>query len=174
MPLKTEESRRTVELPRQLASLLLQHKARSPHSTAGAFVFATRSGRPLGQRSVLRELRRAMSKATDERGRRILPALSARDERGKRLPVPRGAVPSFHSFRHTAASEAISAGEAVEEVSWQLGHRNSNVTRTVYLQEVKSAERTARRRARLEARYGSLLEPADRSTPQQPSTPGHG
>jgi hypothetical protein len=112
-----------------------------------------------------------MSKATDERGRPIFPVLSACDEDGEPQPVPRGSVPNFHSFRHTAASEAISAGEGVEEVSWQLGHRNSNVTRTVYLQEVKSAERTARRRATMEARYGSMLgsimEAEDGSTPQQ-------
>jgi integrase len=84
--------------------------------------------------------------------------------------VPRGAGPNFHSFRHTAASEAIAGGEAVEEVSWQLGHRNSNVTRTVYLQEVKSAERTARRRSKMEARYGSLLEAAERNSAKQSVT----
>jgi integrase len=83
--------------------------------------------------------------------------------------VPRGVVPSFHSFRHTAASEAIAAGESAEEVSRQLGHKTSLITRAVYVQEIKSAERTARRRARMEARYGSLLEAADRSKAQQTS-----
>jgi hypothetical protein len=82
--------------------------------------------------------------------------LSAGDEHGRPLPVARGSVPNFHSFRHTAASEAIAAGESVEEVSWQLGHRNSNVTRAVYVQEVKSAERSARRRTKLGARYREL------------------
>ena len=76
-------------------------------------------------------------------------------------------VPSFHSFRHTAASEAIAAGESAEEVSWQLGHKTSLITRAVYIQEIKSAESTARRRARMEARYGSLLEAAGRSREQQ-------
>ena len=70
------------------------------------------------------------------------------DDRGRRLAVERGAVPNFHAFRHTAASEAVAAGDGAEEVSWQLGHKNSNVTRAVYVQEVKSAERRARRRAR--------------------------
>lgn len=165
--LKTQESRRTVELPRQLAVLLAEHRAASLHSKPDAFVFATRSGRPIGQRNVLRELRRAMTKATDERGRLVFPILSERDEHGKPVKVPRGSVPNFHSFRHTAASEAIAAGESVEEVSWQLGHRNSVVTRTVYVQEVKSAERTARRRSKMEARLGSLLEATDRHRPQQ-------
>lgn len=164
--LKTEESRRTVEIPRQLASLLLQHQAASLHSTSGAFVFATRSGRSLGQRNVLRELRRAMTRATDERGRPLFPVLHVVTEHGRRVLAPRGSVPNFHSFRHTAASEAIAAGD-VEEVSWQLGHKNSVVTRTVYRHEIKNAERTARRRAKMEARYGPMLgsamEAADRS-----------
>lgn len=75
-------------------------------------------------------------------------------------PGQRGSVPNFHSFRHTTASEAIAAGDSAEEVSWQLGHKNSNVTRTVYVQEIKNAERRARQRARLEARYGSRLAAA--------------
>ena len=74
-----------------------------------------------------------------------------------RVRFRRGVLPSFHSFRHTATSEAIAAGESAEEISWQLGHKNSIVTRAVYIQEVKSAERTARRRARMEARYGPVL-----------------
>jgi hypothetical protein len=52
---------------------------------------------------------------------------------------------------------AIAVGDGAEEVSWQLGHKNSIVTRTVYMQEIKTAERTAKRRAKMEARYGSLL-----------------
>jgi hypothetical protein len=89
------------------------------------------------------------------------------DDRGRPLKVPRGAVPNFHSFRHTAASEAIAAGAGAEEVSWQLGHRNSNVTRAVYVQEIKNTERRAQRRAKMEARYGSLLDAADPSNSTQ-------
>lgn len=76
---------------------------------------------------------------------------------------------SFHGFRHTAASEAIAVGESAEEVSWQLGHKSSLVTRAVYIQEIKSAERTARRRARMEARHASVLEAAERDPGQQTS-----
>lgn len=89
------------------------------------------------------------------------------DERGKRVPVPRGSVPNFHSIRHTAASEAIAAGDGAEEVSWMLGHKNSNVTRSVYVQEIKSARRSAERRAKMESRYGSLLEATDRISTKQ-------
>ena len=71
------------------------------------------------------------------------------------MPWQRGSVPTFHGFRHTAASVAIADGD-VEEVSWQLGHKSSVVTRTVYRHEVRSAERTAHRRAKMEERYGQL------------------
>ncbi len=47
---------------------------------------------------------------------------------------------------------------SAEEVAWQLGHRNSIVTRTVYIQEIRNAERSAERRARLGTRYGDLVE----------------
>jgi integrase len=149
--LKTEESRRTVEIPRQLAGLLLEHRLGSRFSREADFVFATRSGRALGQRNVLRELRRAMGAARDGEGRATFPALQ------EGVAVERGSVPNFHSFRHTAASEAIAAGDGPEEVSWQLGHRNSNITRAIYIQEVKNAERRARRRATMEARYDGRL-----------------
>ncbi|MGI8728604.1 MAG: hypothetical protein ACR2LK_01155, partial [Solirubrobacteraceae bacterium] len=75
--------------------------------------------------------------------------------------------PCFHGFRHTAASEAIAAGDGAEEVSWMLGHKNSNVTRAVYVQEIKSAERSAKWRAKIETRYGSLVEATDRISAKQ-------
>lgn len=77
--------------------------------------------------------------------------------RGRPVNPRRGAVPSFHGFRHTAASVAIAGGESAEEVSWQLGHKNSVVTRTIYIQEIQSQERSARRRARLEGQYAQLV-----------------
>jgi hypothetical protein len=92
-PLKTDESRRTVELPRPLAAMLVQHKLASLRSTPRDFVFASRSGRPLGQRNVLRALRRAQERAVDGRGRPTFPALHQRDERGRRLPPVPGALP---------------------------------------------------------------------------------
>jgi integrase len=159
-PLKTDESRRVVEIPRQLAAMLNRHYLATSYSAVTDFVFCTSTGRALEQRNVNRELRRAQKAARDELGQPTFPVLHETDEEGKPVKAPRGAVPTFHSFRHSAASEAIAQGDSAEEVSWQLGHRNSNVTRTVYVQEIKSAERKARRRANMEARYGSLLEAA--------------
>ena len=181
--LKTEESRRTVELPRSMALMLLEHLARSPRSGSGAFLFASRTGRALGQRNAVRALRRAQEEARKPDGLPTFPDLFVRDGLGHleideageyalrpRRELERGVVPCFHGYRHTAASEAIAEGD-VEEVSWQLGHKSSVVTRTVYRQEVKSAERTARRRAKMESRYGSVLlaaqqTPSGRATPE--------
>jgi integrase len=156
-PLKTSESRRTVEIPRSLALMLAAHKLRSADTSELAFVFATRTGRPIQQRSVGLALRRAQRDAVDAHGRPTFPILHDVDDDARPRRVPHGAIPSFHSFRHTAASEAIAAGESAEEISWQLGHKNSIITRAVYVQEVKTAERTAKRRARMEARYSSIL-----------------
>ena len=126
----------------------------SPAACASA---AASSARWSIQRNVVRALRAAQARAVDEHGRPTFPALHETDEHGRALRPPAGAVPSFHSFRHTAASRAIAAGESAEEVSWQLGHRNSVVTRAVYIQEIKSVERRARRRARLDAAYADVL-----------------
>lgn len=166
-PLKNAESRRTIELPKQLAVMLAKHRLRSADKRGSAFVFATRSGKAIQQRNVGLALRAAQQRATDADGRPTFPILNERDDHGNAVEVPRGAIPSFHGFRHTAVSVAIAAGESAEEVSWQLGHKNSNITRAVYVQEVKSAERTARRRSRMEARYGSMLEATGGSEAQE-------
>jgi integrase len=157
VPLKTEASERTVEIPRQLAVLLVEHKASSHFSGAKDYVFCTRSGRPLSQRNVARELRATMKDAKLANGRLAFPILSEVDGDGEPVKIERGDVPSFHSFRHTAASEAIHAGDSAEEVSWLLGHKDSTVTRRVYISEIQSAERSTERRERMEARMGGTL-----------------
>jgi integrase len=171
VPLKTKASERTVEIPRQLAVLLVEHKASSHFSGAKDYVFCTRSGRPLSQRNIARELRATMKDAKLANGRLAFPTLSEVDGDGKPVKVERGDVPSFHSFRHTAASEAIHAGDSAEEVSWLLGHKDSTVTRRVYISEIQSAERSTQRRERMEARMGgtlSSLGTADRGAGPNP------
>jgi integrase len=49
-PTKTDGSARTVPIPPELARILLEHKRRSRFVGSDDFVFATRSGRPFGQR----------------------------------------------------------------------------------------------------------------------------
>lgn len=89
-------------------------------------------------------------------GAPTFPVLHDVDVRGRPVPATPRALPNFHSFRHTAASRAIASGESAEEVAWQLGHRNSVVTRAVYIQEIKTADRLAHRRQRAEHAYAEL------------------
>lgn len=128
------------------------------YTGADDFVFATRTGRPFSQRNIGRALRRAQLNAKDESGHPTFPLLHSVDERGEPLPVPHGALPSMHSFRHTVASRALLAGESIDEVAFLLGHRDANVTRAVYLREVSDARRRTMRRSRMAAEFGELLK----------------
>jgi integrase len=160
VPLKTEESKATLPLPRSTARMLAEHKTRSAHSGQRAFVFATATGRPLGQRNVLRALYRAQEHARKADGTPTFPELFEHDERGhlrtddkgryivskaKRSELP--PLPDFHALRHTAAMSADDAEEARD----LLRHRNSNVTRSVYRAHFDDKRRESLR-AKLEAR----------------------
>ena len=85
-------------------------------------------------------------------------------------PIPRNTAPNVHGFRHSAASLALANGESAEEVSWQLGHKNSAITRAVYVQEIRTVERQARRRARMEMEYGDVLDSLGEITEPVPPT----
>ena len=156
-PTKTDGSARTVPVPRELAAILAAHQRRASGTGPEHFVFATRTGRPFGQRNIARALRNAQTKAKDANGNPTFPALHARDENDAPIPVPHGAVPSMHSFRHTAASRALLAGESVDEVAFLLGHRDANVTRAVYVRELSDARRRTMRRSRMVAGFGGVL-----------------
>ncbi len=98
-PTKTDGSARTVPIPGELARVLARHKHSAGDPRPDAFVFATRSGRPLGQRNVARALRKAQQRATDEFGEPAFPVLHQSDAAGNPIPAPAGSVPSMHSFR---------------------------------------------------------------------------
>jgi integrase len=137
-------------------------------------VFATRTGRPLGQRNVLRALYRAQGRARTPEGRPAFPDLFEHDERGhlvvdaegRYVPrrVPRRELPplpDFHALRHSAAMEC----EDAEEARDLLRHRNSNVTRAVY-----RAHFSDRRREALRARMEARVEATDGNRSQQALT----
>jgi integrase len=159
-PTKTDGSARTVPIPKELAFVLARHKLASRETRSDAFVFATRSGRPLGQRNVARALRKAQQCARDERGQPTFPILHRTDAHGSSVPVPAGALPSMHSFRHTVASRALLAGESVDEVAFLLGHRDATVTRVVYVHEIADARRRQMRRSRMTAEFAGALRVA--------------
>lgn len=123
-----------------------RHRAGMWETNPDGFVFATRTGRPVQQRNVARALREAQKRAIDGDGQPTYPILHERDNEGEPVPVPRGVLPSMHSFRHTVASRALLAGESVDEVAFLLGHRDGTVTRTIYVGEVADARRRAMRR----------------------------
>lgn len=152
-PTKTVGSERTVPIPRDLAALLARHRSQSRYLGHHDYVFSTRTGRPLGQRNVMRALRIAQSKATQEDGTPTFPVLHELDGNGKPVPVPHGAVPSMHSFRHTVASRALLAGESIDEVAFLLGHRDANVTRAVYVRELADVRRRNMRRSRMSMEF---------------------
>jgi integrase len=156
-PTKTDGSARTVPIPRELAEILAAHRRRAALTGSEGFVFATRTGRPFGQRNIGRALRSAQLKATDADGTPTFPVLHAKGEDGAPAPVPHGAVPSFHSFRHTVASRALLGGESVDEVAFLLGHRDANVTRAVYVRELSDARRRTMRRSRMVAEFDDVL-----------------
>jgi hypothetical protein len=93
-----------VELPKFLARILAAHKIKSAHSRSDAFVFCTRSGRPLGQRNVSRELRRAQKTATDAEGRPAFPVLHMKDANDK--PIPFRAAQSLTSIASATRPQA--------------------------------------------------------------------
>jgi integrase len=160
VPLKTESSRRAVPIAHGLAVILTAHKLRSARSGDADYVFATSTGRPQNQRNVQRALLAAERKAVTSDGSPTFPVLHERDKYGKLVKVPRGSLPSMHSFRHTYASRAVLTGESIDEIAFDLGHRSANVTRAVYVHEIADARRKAARRDRMAAEYGSVMEAA--------------
>ena len=89
--LKTEESKAMLPLPRAAALMLLEHKARAKAPTGPrCYVFATRTGRPLGHRNVMRALYAAQERARDAGRPADLPgAVRARPARPARRRRPR-------------------------------------------------------------------------------------
>jgi integrase len=158
-PTKTEGSARTVPVPRELAVILARHGLASRYAQPDDYVFSTGTGRPLGQRNVARALRNSQRRAVDDNGEPTFPILHGRHDDERPVPIPHGALPSMHSFRHTVASRALLAGESVDEIAFLLGHRDANVTRAVYVRELADARRRTMRRSRMLAEYGDLLRP---------------
>ena len=120
-PLKTEESRRAIDIPPRLMRRLLALVAeRGAAFDPAALVFASRNGSGL-ERKVAREaLKRAVKAA------------------GIAAPEP-----SLHDLRHSHASMLIALDVPLVDVQRRLGHRKPDTTLRVYAHQWK--EREARR-----------------------------
>jgi integrase len=137
-------------------------KARTPAPTSRtSYIFATRIGRPINQRNVLRALYRAQERARTPEGLPTFQELFEVDARGHLVVdadgefVPRNVrrrelrLPDFHALRHGAAMDCDDAEEARD----LLRHKNSNVTRAIY-----RAHFGDRRREQLRARMERRME----------------
>jgi hypothetical protein len=174
VPLKTEESKATLPLPRATALMLLEHRARSTYTGPRAFVFASKSGRAVSQRNVLRALYRAQERARDGNGRPTFPELFEHDEQGELVVDADGAfvprrelppLPDFHALRHTAAMDCDDAEEARDLLSPQL-ERHAAIYRA-HFENKRRQQLRARMEARMEAAGGSGRHSAKRAGEQK-------
>lgn len=139
-PLKTERSRRCLEITAQLATKLREHKLASAYSGDHDLVFVTAEGNGHDHRNVLRVLDRAAVRA----------GLGELKDRDGRIVEP---APTFHALRHTHGSALIAAGWDIEEVSARLGHSDVTTTLREYTHAYDAARRSDARRDRLAALY---------------------
>jgi integrase len=116
--LKTEESRRAIDIPPELVRRLVALvAARGVLDDPGALVFASRNGSGL-ERKVAREALKRAGKAAA-------------------LAPP---APSLHDLRHSHASMLIALDVPVVDVQRRLGHRKPDTTLRVYTHQWKERE----------------------------------
>src|SRR6266545_2674002 len=134
--LKTEESRRVIDIPPQLMHRLLALVGeRGQLFTPGALVFASRNETGLVRKVAREALKRAVKAA------RIAPP-----------------EPTLHDLRHSHASMLIALDVSLVDVQRRLGHRKPDTTLRVYAHQWKEREA---RRSQIGQQLGRLF--ADRS-----------
>lgn len=141
-PLKTEESRRSIDVPAHVMNQLVSlHDCRASMVGEERLVFSGRTGRAL-ERKVVREALRRASRAAE-------------------FAEP---YPSVHDLRHSHASMLIALGLSVVEVQRRLGHCSPETTLRVYAHQWHYGET---QRTEIGPRIGRLFEgeTADRPTP---------
>jgi integrase len=104
---KTERSRRTLRLPRQVVAALVEHRSRQAIVPLAGLIFTTTRGTALDSRNVTRYLQRHLA----------------------RLGLPRQ---RFHDLRHAFATLMVESGEDLGTVSRILGHADFATTADVY------------------------------------------
>lgn len=104
---KTERSRRTLRLPRQVVAALAERRAAQTLVPVSGLIFTTSSGAALDSANVTRYLQRHLA----------------------RLGLPRQ---RFHDLRHAFATLMIEGGEDLAVVSRILGHSTIATTADVY------------------------------------------
>jgi integrase len=145
---KTRAAVRDIPLAPQLATVLARERRRTNFARDDDYVFATRLGRPLGQRNVART---ALAHAVKR---------SRLDGRG-RPPL------RFHDLRHTFANHLIvDLRLDVCQVSRILGHARTAITLDVYTHLFDRARHAADIRAAMaDSRFAHILAEATATAP---------
>ena len=139
--LKTDESRRAIDIPPQLMlRLLALVTARGARFNPHAFVFATRNETGLERKVARAALDRAVIAA--------------------KLGAPR---PTLHDLRHSHASMLIALDYNLVDIQRRLGHRKPDTTLRVYAHQWKYREA---QRSQIGRQLGNLF-----NSPQQPASP---
>lgn len=133
VPVKTANSRRTLDLPGVVVSMLAAHKLAAPDTSPGAYVFASITGSAMDAPNVA--------------------------ARGLRAACKRAGVPVIgpHGLRYAHGSALLEAGWDLAAVSRRLGHGSVAVTATIYTHLIEDEARRRERRSRLDALYGSSV-----------------
>src|SRR6266540_3338175 len=131
-PLKTEESRRAIDIPPQLMRRLLALvEERGQLFNPGALVFASRNETGLVRKVAREALKRAVKAA--------------------KLAPP---APTLHDLRHSHASMLIALDVSVVDVQCRLGHRKPDTTLRLYAHQWKHREA---RRSQVGQQLGQLF-----------------
>ena len=132
-PLKTEESRRAIDIPpRLMRRLVALVGERGALSDPAALVFASRNGSGIERKVARTALRRAV--------------------KGAGIAAPE---PTLHDLRHSHASMLIALDISVVEVQRRLGHRKPDTTLRIYAHEWKYREA---RRSQIGQQLGQLFD----------------
>jgi integrase len=133
--LKTESAAREVVVPPFVVAMLRERKQQqfaAGFARPEDYVFATRTGKPVGQRNLLRDYYEVLADA----------GLDGADGRLR---------PRWHDLRHTCASVLIAKGLPVTSVAHQLGHANPSITLKIYAHLFDAAAHEERVAAALES-----------------------
>ena len=143
--LKTEESRRAIDIPPQLMSRLLALVTeRGDRFNPNTFVFATRNGTGLERKTARAALDRAAKAA--------------------KLVAPK---PTLHDLRHSHASMLIALDYSLVDIQRRLGHRKPDTTLRVYAHEWKFREA---QRSQIGTELGNLFNPTQQAALQAASS----
>lgn len=142
VPLKTDSSKRSLEIPDALVAELRNHRMSRERTAPHELVFTTRSGRGFDPANIRVVFARAVERA----------GLGAVEDADGTI-VQR--APTFHDLRHSHASALIAQGWDIAEVSGRLGHASVATTQRIYVHAFEAAKRSDGRRERLNDLYGT-------------------